>query len=262
MATALNWQHPRFSRAAFYVWQRNALVWRKLMLAGLVMNLGEPLFYMLGLGFGLGTFISPMQGVPYLAFLASGIVASSTMYAASFEGMYSVYTRMEPQQTYAAILSTPLEVDDIVLGELLWCAAKATLSGCAIILVAALLGVVHHASVLWALPLIYLTGFAFAGLAMIVSAFDSGYDFFNFYFTLVLTPMLFLGGVFYPATALSPSLQILVQGLPLTHAVALLRPIMLNQPLTDASVSILILVGYALLGYYLALVLIRRRLLV
>lgn len=255
---------PKISlTAAGYVWQRNALVWRKLMLAGLVMNLGEPLFYLLGLGFGLGTYISPLEGIPYIAFLSSGIVASSTMYAASFEGMYSVYTRMEPQQTYAGILATPLEVDDIVLGELLWCASKAALSGYAIILVAASLGVVQNVTVFWAIPVIYLVGLAFAGLAMIVSAFASGYDFFNFYFTLVLTPMLFLSGVFYPLSTLSPAWQSLVQILPLTQAVALLRPLILGQPLDMAAglLAMSLLIIYALIGYYSAVILIRRRLL-
>ena len=93
------------------------------------MNFGEPILYLLGLGFGLGGFIGQMEQLPYLAFLASGVIASSAMTTATFEGMYSVFTRMVPQRTYEALLATPLQVDDILAGEMLWCATKSVISG-------------------------------------------------------------------------------------------------------------------------------------
>ena len=105
---------PRLKRRSVNVWRRNILVWRKLMGPSLMMNFGEPLVYLLGLGYGLGLFIGKMAGVDYLTFLASGIIASSAMTTATFEGMYSVYTRMVPQRTYDAMLATPTEVDDIL----------------------------------------------------------------------------------------------------------------------------------------------------
>ena len=101
-------QLPRIRPGALYVWRRNILVWRKLLIPAMLMNFGEPLLYLLGLGYGLGHFVGDMAGMPYLAFLASGIIASSAMTTASFEGMYSVFTRMVPQKTYEAILATPL----------------------------------------------------------------------------------------------------------------------------------------------------------
>ena len=111
---------PRFRGAALAVWRRNTLVWRKLMLPSILINFGEPFLYLLGLGYGLGLFIGEMMHMPYLTFLASGILASSAMNTASFEAMFSVYTRMIPQKTYEAILTTPLEVQDILAGEMLW----------------------------------------------------------------------------------------------------------------------------------------------
>jgi lipooligosaccharide transport system permease protein len=103
------WRLPRIRIGAFAVLRRNVLVWRKLIIPALLMNFGEPALYLLGLGFGLGQFVGEMDGMPYLAFLASGIIASSAMTTATFEGMYSVFTRMVPQRTYEAILATPLE---------------------------------------------------------------------------------------------------------------------------------------------------------
>lgn len=253
---------PRIARGALAVWWRNVLVWRKLILPALLMNFGEPALYLLGLGFGLGAFIGEMADMPYLAFLASGIIASSAMTTATFEGMYSVWTRMVPQRTYDAIMATPLEVDDILAGEMLWCATKSVISGAAILAVAAALGVVGGWQALWAIPAVFLIGLCFAGPALIMSALATNYDFFNYYFVLVVTPMFILCGVFYPVSTLPQAVQGFVQVLPLTHAVALARPLVAGVPLTDAALHVAVLAAYALVSFYVAVVLVRRRLLV
>lgn len=253
---------PRLNYAPLAMWRRNTLVWRKLIGPSIVINFGEPFLYLLGLGYGLGLFIGEMMNMPYLTFLASGILASSAMNTASFESMYSVYTRMIPQRTYEAILATPLEVQDILAGELLWCASKSLLSGTAILAVATLLGAVHGWQALWALPLLFLIGLCFAGPGLIMSALAPGYDYFNYYVTLVLTPMFILSGVFYPVTSLPEVLQSLVQFLPLVHAVDLVRPLVAGQPLTQVPLHLAVLAGYALVGYFIAVMLVRRRLLV
>jgi lipooligosaccharide transport system permease protein len=250
---------PRLKSRSLAIWKRNALVWRKLI--GMI-NFGEPLLYLLGLGYGLGLFIGKMAGMDYLTFLASGIVASSAMTTATFEGLYSVYTRMVPQHTYDAMLATPIEVDDILAGEMLWCATKSLINGIAILAVAAVLGAVSGPSALLALPIVFLVGLCFAGPAMVISAISPGYDFFNYYFTLVITPMFILCGVFYPVDALPEPLQAFVQLLPLTHAVALVRPLVAGQPLSNVPLHLVVLLAYAAIGYYIAVVLTRRRLVV
>ncbi len=253
---------PVLRRDALAVWRRNVLVWRKLIGPSLLINFGEPLIYLMGLGLGLGLFIGRMSGLPYLTFLASGIVASSAMNTASFEGMYSVYTRMVPQRTYDSMLATPIDVDDIIAGEMLWCATKATIASTAILLVAALLGAVQHPSAVLAVPAAFLIGLCFAGPAIVMTAFSRGYDFFSYYFTLVITPMFMLCGVFYPTSSLPEWLQGAVQVLPLTHAVALVRPLVAGQMLARPALHILVLIVYAAVSYYLAVVLVRKRLIV
>lgn len=253
---------PRLRPRSLAVWRRNVLVWRKLLGPSLLLNFGEPFLYLLGLGFGLGLFIGEMAGLPYLTFLASGIIASSAMNTASFEGMYSVYTRMVPQKTYDSMLATPLDVDDIIAGEMLWCASKSTIAGTSILAVASLLGAVPSTGALWAIPVIFLTGLCFAGPAIVMSAFSRGYDFFNYYFTLVVTPMFILCGVFYPISTLPDVMQTMVQVLPLTHAVALVRPLVAGLEPDSVMLHITVLLGYSLSSYYLAVVLIRRRLVV
>ncbi len=258
MATTL---FPQW-RSAAQVWRRNSLVWRRLLGPSLVINFGEPFLYLLGLGYGLGLFIGNMMDMPYLTFLASGVLASSAMNTASFEAMFSVYTRMVPQRTYEAILATPVEIQDVLAGEMFWCATKCLINGTAILIVATLLGAVHDWHALFAIPVIFLTGLCFAGPAMIMTARAQGYDFFNYYVTLLLTPMFILSGVFYPVSSLPPALQVLVQWLPLSHAVDLLRPLVSGQPLSDVALHLVVLASYALVGYVIAVRLVRRRLLV
>ena len=253
---------PRLKRRSVNVWRRNVLVWRKLMGPSLMMNFGEPLVYLLGLGYGLGLFIGKMAGVDYLTFLASGIIASSAMTTATFEGMYSVYTRMVPQRTYDAMLATPTEVDDILAGEMLWCATKSLINGIAILAVAAILGAVADMRAVLVLPIVFLIGLCFAGPAMVMTSVSKGYDFFAYYFTLVITPMFIVCGVFYPTNVLPEFVQRFVQVLPLTHAVALTRPLIVGQPLTDVALHISVLLAYAVIGYYIAVILTRRRLVV
>jgi lipooligosaccharide transport system permease protein len=256
------WRLPTIRVDAFAVWRRNILVWKKLMGPAILMNFGEPILYLLGLGFGLGHFVGEMSGMPYLAFLASGIIASSAMTTATFEGMYSVYTRMDPQRTYEAMMATPLEVDDILAGEMIWCGTKSLFSGIAILAVASLLGVVDGWQALWVLPVVFLIGLCFAGMAMVMSAFATNYDFFNYYFVLAITPMFILSGVFYPVESLPALAQGAVQLLPLTHAVAMTRPLVAGGELTMPLLHIGVLLFYGALGFYTSVVLVRRRLLV
>lgn len=259
-APRTDWRLPRMRRGMFLVWRRNLLVWRKLLVPSILLNFGEPVLYLLGLGLGLGQFIGELGGLPYLTFLATGLIASSAMNTATFEGLFSVYTRMVPQQTYEAMLATPLEVDDIVAGEMLWCATKGLFSSSAILLVAFLLGAISHWQAILCLPLFFLTGLCFAGPAIMVASFSHSYDFFNYYVTLVLTPMFIFCGVFYPVTSLPEFAQSLVQVLPLSHSIALVRPLASGQGLSQAATHLGVLLAFALVSFYWATVLVRRRL--
>lgn len=252
---------PQLSCRAFAVWRRNFLVWRKLAIPSLLGNLADPLIYLFGLGYGLGSLLPQVAGVPYIAFLASGMVCASTMNAASFEALYSAFSRMHMQRTWEAILYAPVALDDVLAGEWLWAAAKATLSGSAILLVVTLLGFVSSPLALWALPVIFITGLAFAGLGLIVTALAPAYDFFMYYFTLFLTPMVLLCGVFFPQQQLPPLVQSVAAWLPLTHAVALARPLLFGEVPHDIALHVGVLLGTACVAFWVALRLTRRRLL-
>ncbi len=244
----------------FAVWRRNARVWRKLAGPALLGNIGEPLLYLLALGYGLGALVGKVEGMDYLTFLASGFVCASVMNTASFEGIYSAYTRMAVQETWTAMLHTPLDVNDILIGEALWAASKALLSAIFILIVAAFLGAVEGWLVIAVLPVALLSGVTFVAMALVVTAVSRSYDFFLYYFTLVLTPMLLFSGVFFPLNGMPGWLQQGAQLLPLTHAIAMVRPLMTGTVPHDILLHTAVLLGYTLLALLLAGRLIHRRL--
>ncbi len=255
------WSPPRLSLRFLHVWRRNLLVWRTLAIPSMLGNLADPLLYMFGLGYGLGRMLEDVGGMSYIAFLAAGVICSSTMMSASFESMYSAFSRMHMQKTWDAILNAPLTLDDVLLGEWVWSASKSFLSGSAVLIVAALLGLVPSPLAVAVIPLIFLTGLAFAGLGLIMTALSPSYDFFMYYFTLCVTPMMLLCGVFFPVHELPAPAQLLAQALPLTHAVALARPLVNGTVPPTWLLHIAVLAAYAAGSAYIALALTRRRLL-
>jgi lipooligosaccharide transport system permease protein len=253
---------PAISLRFVPVWRRNFLVWRKLALPSILGNLADPLIMLFGLGYGLGAAIGTLEGgTSYFAFLAGGFLASSTMYAATFESLYSAFSRMHVQRTWEAIVNAPMELDDVLAGEWLWAATKALAAGVCMLAVVSALGFARWPAALGVLAVIALVGLAFAGLGLAVNALAGGYDFFSYYLTLVLTPMMILSGVFFPVENLPQALQAVARVLPLYHSVELARPLLAGHAPQAPAVHAAVLAAYAIGGYYAATVLTRRRLL-
>ena len=250
---------PRLTRRFWPVVMRNLLVWRKLAVPSVIGNIAEPLITLVAFGYGLGSMIGQVQGLPYILYLASGSVAVSAALAATFEGLYSAYSRMEVQKTWESIMNAPIGLDDIVFAEMLWASIKAMFSVTAILTVLFLLGISREPTMVLALPVLWLTGVTFASIALVFNALAKGYDFFTYYFTLVITPMTFLSGVYFPIEQMPGVLQALAHVLPLTHAVSLVRPLVIGELPAAPWVPLAVLCGYAAGGYYVALVLTRRR---
>ena len=243
------------------VWRRNWLVWRRLAVPSILGNLADPLIMLFALGYGLGALLGEMGGTSYFHFLAAGFAASATMYAATFESLFSAFSRMHVQRTWEAIVNAPMTLDDVLAGEWAWAATKALAAGACILLIITLFGYATPARAVAALPIVALVGLAFAAIGLAVNALANGYDFFSYYMTIVLTPMLMLSGVFFPIEQLPGAVQAGAKLLPLHHGVALVRPLLLGELPAGVLAHLGVLAAYAIVGFYLALILTRRRLL-
>jgi lipooligosaccharide transport system permease protein len=245
------------------VFLRNLLVWRKLAIPSLVGNIAEPLMWLVAFGYGLGALVGqvPMGDakVPYIVFLASGSICMSAMNAASFEALYSAFSRMHVQKTWDGIMNAPVRLDDVVLAEMLWAAFKALFTVTAILGVMLALGISHSLKLLVAWPILLGVGITFSCIALIFNALAKGYDFFTYYFTLFLTPMMFLSGIFFPRAQLPPVVQSITDWLPLTAAVELVRPLFLDQWPANPVRHTLVLVAFAVVSFWVALAFTRQR---
>ena len=250
---------PRISLRCWPVVLRNWLVWKKLALPSLLGNIAEPLIILVAFGYGLGALVGRVNDLPYILFLASGSICMSTMYAASFEAMYSAFSRMQIQKTWDSILNAPIALDDIVFAEMLWAGIKALISATAIAAVLVALGISRTPMLLAALPVLFLVGLTFAAIALVFNALAKGYDFFTYYFTLVLTPMTFLSGVYFPLDQLPSWLRQIAAMLPLSAAVELVRPLVIGHWPAHWLQPLALLVTYAGVALWIALALTRRR---
>lgn len=242
------------------VWRRNMLVWRKLLAASVLTNLADPLIMLFGLGYGLGALMPSIEGMSYIMFFAAGQLCTATMFTASFESMFSGFSRMHGQKTWDAILYAPLVIDDVVAGEIMWAASKAWLTGSTILGVVLVFGLAQSPLLaLLALPAAFLVGLAFSAVGLVMTVLARGWDFFSFYMTLVMTPMMMISGVFFPAERLPAPLLAVAKALPLYHGVELVRPLLAGRAPEGIAVHLLVLLGYAAAGYFVAIRFARKR---
>jgi len=251
---------PLVGRRAFKVWQRNRDTWLKFYKASLVGNLAEPILFLLAFGLGLSQFISDIEGVPYINYIAPGLMVAAVMNASTMECIFGAFTRMSAQKTYDAIMVTPVNIEEVAAGEILWGASKGFFSAIVILAVLIPWGLVSSPWLLLS-PLLFLVeGLMFASLALIVTAFSPSYDYFAYYFSLVVSPMFFFSGVFFPLSALPAWVRTVSWFMPLTHAVNLSRGFSTGDLPASLLLDAAWMVVFTLLSSWLAIKLIKRRL--
>jgi lipooligosaccharide transport system permease protein len=210
-------------RHAASVTARNARVFSHAWKGSLAPQFLDPLFYLVAMGYGLGTYVASINGVPYRDFIAPGLIASAAMWAASFESTYNVYIRMREYHLYDAVLSTPVEVQDLVAGDLAWSAIRATIYGTVFLLVVTAFGLVDS---WWALAIplgVMIGGLAFSTIGYAFTALIPRIDLYSYYFTLGITPMFLFSGIFFPFDRLPAVAEVIAWLTPLFHLVEVTR---------------------------------------
>lgn len=211
-------------KGALSVWWRNALIYSKTWKFNLLPNFFEPVFFLWGLGLGLGFYLKEVASLPYPVFLAPGLIAISAMNGASFESTYNVYVRMNMIRTYDAMIATPLNENEIVLGELLWGTTRALLYGSAFYLITFLFGYIPSHWSVGVIGCFLLTGYLFSALGQAYSFSIPTIDLFSVYFTLFLTPSFIFSDTFFPIKErLGAAWAWIPEITPLFHCVRLTR---------------------------------------
>ena len=260
----MNWPHPsQISARTLRVWQRNFSVYQKTWKIAFLPPLLEPLLYILAFGLGLAVMVGEMnidgRPIAYTTFIAPALIAVSIMYNAFFETTYNSFVRMYYQKTFDALLATPLNLEEIILGEMLWAATKSLIAATLMGLVLSLCGLLTLPGALMIPLFAILGGLCFAGMGMICTALVPGIETFNIPIFLGITPMFLFSGTFFPLQNLPGWAQAVAHLLPLTHLVKLVRGAGLQLWSNDLWFSLLYLLIAAMLLLPLAIALMVRR---
>jgi lipooligosaccharide transport system permease protein len=247
-------------RATLSVWRRDFRVFAKIWRGALLPQFLDPLFYLVAMGFGLGTYLARVEGIPYEQFIAPGLVASAVMWAASFESTWNAFFKMEETRLYDAILSTPVDVQDVIAGEVAWCASRALVYGSSFLVVVTAFGLVDSA---WAvtIPLfLVLGGACFGMLGLAFTSLIPRIEFNSYYFTLFITPLFLFSGIFYPLDDLPGWASVVAWFTPLYHLVEITRSLILDPDLTRVLGNALWLLVVTLAVFVVPVRYMRRRL--
>jgi lipooligosaccharide transport system permease protein len=247
-------------RHAVAVFRRNARVFSKLWRGALLPTFIDPLFYLVAIGFGLGTYVANINGIPYKDFIAPGLIASAAMWSAAFETTYNVYFRMNELRLYDAVLSTPVEVPDLVAGDLLWSSARATIYGTVFLITVSIFGLV---SSWWAIaipPFVFLGGLCFSVIGYTFTALIPKIDLYSYFFTLGITPMFLFSGIFFPFDRLPGWVEAVAWLTPLYHLVQITRGLATGPEAAPIAIHAAWLVAVSALLFPIPVRAVRRRL--
>lgn len=217
--------------SAWQVWFRNVTWYRKTFVMNILPNFFEPVLYLVGMGIGLGAFLQTrIADMPYLQYIAPGLVAASAMNGATFHTTYNIFVALHYDRTYHGITATPVSIEDVALGEILWSVTRAIIYGIAFMVVTMGFGLTPSLHVLLAIPCIVLTGFLFGALGTLFTGIIKVIDLYSFYFTLFITPLFLFSGIIFPLSRLPAWAQTAAWFTPLFHCVELMRGVYVGAP--------------------------------
>jgi len=211
---------------------RQFLVWKKLFWSSMATNIANPILFLFAFGFGLGRFVEVMGGVSYMIFVVPGMMAYSAMFAASFETTIGSFSRYYLHRNWNAVLSTPVTLAELLLGEVLWASFKGTISASCVLFIGWLWGGVESLSgALFCLPIVFFSCLCFGSFGLLATAYAKGYEFFSYFFTFWVTPMFVFCGVFFEVNKFPDFIQSLSWFFPMTHLVLVIRPLTTGLPI-------------------------------
>lgn len=248
----------------FRVWQRNLIVYRKTWKINFLPPLLEPLFYLVAFGVGLSNFISTVNyrgiDLSYIAFITPSLLAINIMYNAFFENTYASFVRMYYQKTFDAMMATPLSIEEVITGEILWGATKSLIATALMLGVVSIFGLVRYPEGFLVLPLSFLGGIAFGSVGMFFTGLVRSIELFNLPVFLFITPMFLFSGTFFPVDNLPVWAQKLALIFPLTHLVQMTRDACVGSLSTDLISPLIYTLLFSLVFFPMALISMRHRL--
>ncbi|MEW5814417.1 MAG: ABC transporter permease [Spirochaetota bacterium] len=252
--------HPPLWSRIFSVWYRHIRVYTKNLISNVFPTFLEPLIFLAGIGLGLGRYIVQMNSIPYIQFLASGLLVTAAMFTSAFECTFGTFIRLEFDKVYDGMLAAPITANNLLVGEIIWAGSKGfffTFSVLIVITVFDILPVQNSYST----PLVgFFTGAMFASLSLFITSFVTNINHFNFYFSGFISPMFFFAGVVFPVENLPKWMRPAAEILPLTHPVRITRGISLGNLEWTHLFDFLYIIIFTCIFGFLAIIRLKKRL--
>lgn len=220
------------SRRSLRVVERNVRSYLR-MWPAFVSGFVEPVFYLLSIGIGVGALVGDVQGptgslIPYEQFVAPAMMATAAMNGAVFDATYNFFFKFKYARTYDGMLATPLDVHDVVRGELVWSLIRGTIYAVGFLVTMWALGLTPSAWSLLTVPTVMLIGFAFAGAGLAFTTFLRSFTDFD-WINLTLMPLMLFSATFFPIARYPDAVAALVRLSPLYQGVSIQRALVLGE---------------------------------
>ena len=219
-----NVKPPSAINRIYSIWFRHFRVYTRNLFSNGFPPFMEPIIFLLGMGLGLGKYISNIDNMSYVEFLALGLPLSSAMFTAAFESTFGTFIRLEFQKAYDGMLTGPITINDLFIGEIIWCGTKGAFYSFAVLIVFLLFQTITLNPLLIFLPLVgFLVGIMFSSLSLIFTSYVKTINTLNFYITGFITPVFMFSGIVFPITNLPGWVQNIIEIFPLVHTVNILH---------------------------------------
>ena len=239
-------------KLCFNITLRNWTVYKKDLISNISPTVADPALIMVSLGLGLGAYLTNVEGMSYMQFLAPGLTVATALFTSFFESSYGFYVRMTYENVFKAMLTTPIGVREVVMGEMLWVALKGAVMAVGVAIVLSLFGMMANP---WLIPALAIVGFLVAlpcgAMGLLATALVNNINQFQTVYSFIIAPLYFLSGIFFPISQMAAPVRVVAEFFPLIHGVRLAQSLFWNQGIVDALLyngSILILQSTVLCG--------------
>ena len=222
-------------KLCLHITHRNWTVYKKDLVANISPTVADPALILVSLGLGLGAYLTNIEGMSYMKFLAPGLTVATALFTSFFESSYGFYVRMSYENVFKAMLTTPIGVREVVLGELLWVGLKGAVMAVGVAIVLALFGMMTNP---WLIPALSLVGFLVAlpcgAMGLLATAMVRNINQFQTVYSFIIAPLYFLSGIFFPIEQMAPPVRIVAEFFPLIHGVRLAQALFWERNITEA----------------------------
>lgn len=222
-------------KLCLYITLRNWTVYKKDLISNISPTVADPALIMISLGLGLGAYLTNVEGMSYMQYLAPGLTVATALFTSFFESSYGFYVRMSYENVFKAMLTTPIGVTEVVMGEMIWVGLKGAVMAIGVAIVLAFFGMMVNPFLIPGLAIVgFLVALPCGAMGLLATALVNNINQFQTVYSFIIAPLYFLSGIFFPIEQMNPIVRIVAQCFPLIHGVRIAQAFFWDKGILDA----------------------------